>query len=85
MPLSGIALIGIFRVLEVNVSPYITTAAHRRAGWHAACWTSDGIKSDWERNSKIRARPPVRNEHTRTGFEAILFIAKYEACEQPVV
>ena len=71
VPLSGIGLSSIYRVFDVNVALCTTTAARRRpSGWWRMV-TSDGIKSDWERISKIRARPPVRNEHTRTGIEAI--------------
>ena len=72
VPLSGIGLSSIYRVFDVNVALCTTTAARRRpSGWWRMV-TSDGIKSDWERNSKIRARQSSRNLHTRTGIEAIL-------------
>ena len=72
VPLSGIGLSSIYRVFDVNVALCTTTAARRRpSGWWRMV-TSDGIKSDWERNSKIRARQSPRNHHTRTGIEAIL-------------
>ena len=71
VPFSGTALSGIFRLFDIDVPPYITTAAHRGAGWLAACWTSDGPIFDWERFSKKRARHLLANQHSRTGFEAI--------------
>ena len=72
VPLSGIGLSSIYRVFDVNVALCTTTAARRRpSGWWRMV-TSDGIKSDWERFSKIRARLATRNQHTRTGIEAIL-------------
>ena len=51
-----------FRVFDVEVPPYIAAAAHCRAGSQAACRMSDGIKWDWDRNSKIRSRHEMRNE-----------------------
>ena len=71
VPLSGIGLSSIYRVFDVNVALCTTTAARRRpSGWWRMV-TSDGIKSDWERFSKIRARLTTANYHTRTGIEAI--------------
>ena len=52
----SIGLSSIFRVFDVNVALCTTTAARSRpSGWWRMV-TSDGIKSDWERFSKIRAR-----------------------------
>ena len=61
VPLLSIGLSSIFRVFDVNVALCTITAARSRP---SGCWrmvTSDGIKTDWERFSKIRARLPVAN------------------------
>ena len=61
VPFLSIGLSKIFRAFDVNV-PLCTTAAARRRP--SGCWrmeTSEGTKSDWERNSKIRARQYTRN------------------------
>ena len=42
----------------------MTTVERRVVGGHARMETSDGIKWDWDRIWKIRARPPVENEES---------------------
>ena len=62
VPFSDTALRHIFRVFDVNVAPYITTAVRRGAqGWYRNV-TFEGISRDWDRNSKVRARHGTRTE-----------------------
>ena len=59
------------RMSPCNFTLKIRSARRPLSGWWRMV-TSDGLKSDWGRFSKIRARLSTRNYHTRTGFEAIL-------------
>ena len=60
-PFSSIGLSSSFRAFDVNVPLCTTTAARRPlSGWWRMV-TSDGLKSDWGRFSKIRARQSVTN------------------------
>ena len=68
VPFSGAGLRNVFRVLDVDVPMYHTRHAGLSPPGHAAWVTSEDIKREGDRISKIRARHLTRNEQ---GYNSI--------------